>query len=277
MMGGTLSQSEIINNTTLLEHAVLSIPTGKLLTVNGTYKIKQDINVSADASILTSSTGLIYFLEGAKITSANWGSSLWKSESGGKVRLYWSSYTEAFPGVSVSNYKIYRRIVPGSFVQIATVSGTTFEYIDNETAIVVGPNQSNETTAEYYIVPLLISGSSGLQSNTILYNRVAGGGMEKSKEDGISTQTFTYSLGQNYPNPFNGMTKIPYTIEKSGIVTLRVYDILGQLRAELFNGYHEPGVYTVDFDTKELSSGVYVYELSAYPGGKITNKLILTR
>ncbi len=76
----------------------------------------------------------------------------------------------------------------------------------------------------------------------------------------------TYSLGQNYPNPFNPATTIHYTLAKSGIVTLKVYDVLGREVAQLVSEYKNAGSYTVTFDissAKNLSSGVYFYSISA--------------
>ena len=70
-----------------------------------------------------------------------------------------------------------------------------------------------------------------------------------------------YSLEQNYPNPFNPDTKIKYTIAKTGIVTLILYDILGKEKAVLVNERKEPGNYIVEFKNPALSSGVYLYTL----------------
>jgi len=72
-----------------------------------------------------------------------------------------------------------------------------------------------------------------------------------------------YSLQQNYPNPFNPVTKITYTIPKTGNVQLKVYDIQGREVASLVNEVKQPGVYTVDFDASSLSSGVYFYKIES--------------
>jgi photosystem II stability/assembly factor-like uncharacterized protein len=75
--------------------------------------------------------------------------------------------------------------------------------------------------------------------------------------------TLTYSLEQNYPNPFNPGTTIKYAIEKAGIVTLKLYDILGKEKAVLVNERKEPGNYVYEFKNINLSSGVYFYTLKA--------------
>jgi hypothetical protein len=72
-----------------------------------------------------------------------------------------------------------------------------------------------------------------------------------------------YSLSQNFPNPFNPSTKIEYSIPKSGLVTIKVYDILGKGIATLVNEIQSPGTYSVDFNGAELPSGIYFYRLQA--------------
>jgi hypothetical protein len=78
----------------------------------------------------------------------------------------------------------------------------------------------------------------------------------------IKTPT-TYSLSQNYPNPFNPVTKINFAIPKSGLVTLKVYDILGREVMTLVNEMKTAGNYTVDFNGANLSSGAYFYRLKS--------------
>jgi hypothetical protein len=66
---------------------------------------------------------------------------------------------------------------------------------------------------------------------------------------------------QNYPNPFNPTTKINFAIPKQGLVTLKVYDVLGREVANLVNEVKTAGNYIVDFDASYLASGVYFYKL----------------
>jgi hypothetical protein len=72
-----------------------------------------------------------------------------------------------------------------------------------------------------------------------------------------------FSLFQNYPNPFNPVTNINFSIPKSGMVKLVVYDILGKQVYELVNGNYNAGSYKVDFNASFLSSGVYFYKIEA--------------
>jgi len=77
----------------------------------------------------------------------------------------------------------------------------------------------------------------------------------------ISQNPMTYSLSQNYPNPFNPSTKINFSIQKAGVVTLKIYNILGQEVATLVNYDLKPGAYSATFDASRLSSGVYFYTI----------------
>ena len=73
-----------------------------------------------------------------------------------------------------------------------------------------------------------------------------------------------FSLGQNYPNPFNPATTIPFAVPQKAEVSLRVYNVLGQVVETLLDGReYAAGYYDVSFDASRLSSGVYYYELSA--------------
>ena len=71
-----------------------------------------------------------------------------------------------------------------------------------------------------------------------------------------------YSLEQNYPNPFNPTTTIRYQLPKDGMVTLKVYDILGAEVITLINEEKVAGKYEVNFNAASLASGVYIYRLS---------------
>lgn len=70
-----------------------------------------------------------------------------------------------------------------------------------------------------------------------------------------------YELKQNYPNPFNPSTIIDFSIPESGLVTLIVFNTLGQEVAELINDVKSAGSYEVLFEASNLSSGLYIYQI----------------
>ena len=88
---------------------------------------------------------------------------------------------------------------------------------------------------------------------------------------GIST---TFELSQNYPNPFNPSTTISYSIPKSSDVKLVVYNSLGEEVTILVNSYKQAGKYEVNFESFELSGGIYIYQLTTNNFSK-TKKMLM--
>ena len=92
-----------------------------------------------------------------------------------------------------------------------------------------------------------------------------------------TTAPLTFSLSQNYPNPFNPTTMINFTIPKLSNVTLKVYDLKGQLVALLMNGeLKTEGNYSFEFDGSSLASGMYFYKIEAGSFSE-TRKMILMK
>ena len=68
-----------------------------------------------------------------------------------------------------------------------------------------------------------------------------------------------FKLDQNYPNPFNPTTIINYRIPNNNYVTLKVYDLLGNLVKTLVDDYQAQGEHSINFNAGNLASGVYFY------------------
>jgi hypothetical protein len=94
-------------------------------------------------------------------------------------------------------------------------------------------------------------------------------------EVGVTPKEFT--LGQNYPNPFNPSTTLEFTLATDGRAVVKVYDVLGQEVAIVFDQQAEAGrVYEANFDGRRLPSGVYVSVLES--GGKrLLRKMLLVK
>ncbi|MCH7761954.1 T9SS type A sorting domain-containing protein [candidate division TA06 bacterium] len=92
-------------------------------------------------------------------------------------------------------------------------------------------------------------------------------------------QSTRIELLRNHPNPFHpplGRTVIEYTLPESVLITLEVYDITGRLVETLVDQVQEPGVYQVEWEGKNLSSGIYFYRLQS-SDFTATKKLILLK
>jgi hypothetical protein len=74
----------------------------------------------------------------------------------------------------------------------------------------------------------------------------------------------SFELGQNYPNPFNPVTQICYSVPQNSYISLKVYNLLGQEVASLFEGNRQEGKYLATFNGSNLSSGIYLYRMTAH-------------
>ena len=78
----------------------------------------------------------------------------------------------------------------------------------------------------------------------------------------------SFELAQNYPNPFNPTTQIPFTLNKGGIVTLKVFDIAGREVVTLFHGEKSAGAHHVNWNGKDgfgnqMPTGMYIYRIES--------------
>jgi len=85
-----------------------------------------------------------------------------------------------------------------------------------------------------------------------------------------------YALEQNYPNPFNPVTVLKYSLPVKNVVTLKVFNLLGEEVTTLVNEIKEAGSYEVNFNANGLPSGIYFYRIKA--GNFVeTKKMVLLK
>jgi len=125
-----------------------------------------------------------------------------------------------------------------------------------DTSLVVSQLDSNAT----YYWRVYASNVAGMSSASSVWNFVTKIPVGITKIDQFPT---TYMLSQNFPNPFNPTTVIRYDLPKEGLVTLKVYDMLGKEVTVLVNQNQSVGKYSVTFDASSLTSGVYIYRIQA--------------
>ena len=108
-----------------------------------------------------------------------------------------------------------------------------------------------------------------IQAHLYFYQRLSPNNIEdkKNKDKGSD-----FYLEQNYPNPFNPVTKIEFSIplkplsergKTDGLVSLKVYNAIGEEIADLLNEQRTPGKYEVLFNAKNLANGIYFYKLQS--------------
>ncbi|MBN8571185.1 MAG: T9SS type A sorting domain-containing protein, partial [Ignavibacteria bacterium] len=162
--------------------------------------------------------------------------------NGSNVKLQWSTVSE----INNSGFEIERK----------SAAGTEWKKIGN----VKGTGNSNEIKNYSYTESGLAGGKYNYRLKQIDYN----GNFEYHSlaNEVIIGIPSKFMLSQNYPNPFNPVTRINYELPVTNYVSLKVYDIQGKEVMTLVNEVKDAGYYSVTFDAKNLSSGMYFYKLS---------------
>ena len=211
-------------------------------------------------------TGVVVGTGGTMLRTDNGGlpvelSSFAASVNENNVLLSWSTATE----INNSGFNVERKGADTDWEEIGFVPGF---------------GTTTETHSYSY-------NDAGLHSGTYTYRLKQmdfDGSFEYSKEVEVEiSNPVSYSLTQNYPNPFNPSTKIKFTIPfvtlsevEGSLVTLKVYDILGNEITTLMNEEKPAGTYEVAFDGAGLTSGLYFYTLKTGSLSE-TKKMILLK
>jgi hypothetical protein len=160
----------------------------------------------------------------------------------------------------IGNFGVYQSSMNPSFQQTGTwydyLSGDSMNVTDRNTFISLAPG-------EYHIYTTVKLPTPDLTVPAGVENIDAG-------------LVTNYKLEQNYPNPFNPSTTIKYLIPKAGIVSVKIYDMLGREIKTLVNKFQLSGSYQIQFDAADLASGVYFYQLKTN-GFVSTKKMLLLR
>jgi photosystem II stability/assembly factor-like uncharacterized protein len=198
---------------------------------------------------------------------------IFRTNNGG---VTWENLGEGFNG-SVSVPDAALNFSEQDYIYIAANSSIdtsgVYVKIDDEPWMLIGLNDE-------YISSLLIK-------DNLLYAGTNNGIYTRDLISDVETEinpikNKNFVLYQNYPNPFNPTSIIKFEIsyiEKTSRVvstTLEVYDILGNEVATLVNEEKQPGVYEVEFDGSQLSSGIYFYTLTS-GNFSASKKLILLK
>jgi len=209
------------------------------------------------------------------------GDSLW-------VNRYNGPGSDIDQGISIALDKLYNVYVTGSSTAAGSLDYATIKYdtIGDEQWVERysngGASGSSEEVSSLYVDTLYnvyITGMSALDYATVKYVQTV-----TSVDNSQQNVPYKFILEQNYPNPFNPSTIIKYSIpsviasgaKQSQLVTLKVYDVLGNEVAILVNEEKASGSYEVNFKASNLSSGVYLYKIQT--GSFIeTKKMILMK
>ncbi len=158
----------------------------------------------------------------------------------GFVVLNWSTASET----ELDKYELRRdgEVISNVSAQNSE-TGATYSYTDR--------NVANDVTYGYELSVISLNGERDVLATASATPR---------SENTVVTE---FALYQNYPNPFNPETSIRFDLAEASDVTLMIFNIAGQEVATLVNGTHSAGAHTVNFDGAALTSGVYLYRLTA--------------
>ncbi len=150
----------------------------------------------------------------------------------------------------------------------STLSSNTYIHILSRMKSLVNLNSVFSGSNAAGVWKLKIQDISGLETGKLM-----AWGLQFNNTPVIGIQTISneipgkFELGQNYPNPFNPKTNFKIQLSNSGNVKITVYDITGKEVKVLVNEFLTAGVYDMDFDASQLSSGAYFYKLEVRESG----------
>lgn len=178
-----------------------------------------------------------------------------------QVLLSWSTATET------NNYgfEIQRKVIS----QQSTIGNNDFEII----GVMNGSGNSSSPKNYTYVDSTLTGGSKFAYRLKQIDNN---GTFSLSSIQTIELELKDYILSQNYPNPFNPETTIEYIIPQSGIVSMIIYDLLGEKVDEVLDEHKEIGIYKTEYNASKLTSGVYIYVLRSN-GNTLSRKMIVAK
>ncbi len=182
------------------------------------------------------------------------------------------------PSDSLEMYRVLHgfRITGESWINPYTNQATKFAFsgdpvtqsgwrdsLPGERYVIIGSifgNVPSLDTIQFNTSSFIKRGTSNINSIAELKNCVNSVINVRNNAENVPAK---FILHQNYPNPFNPSTTIKFEIIESGVVSLKIYDMLGREVAELMTARLSPGTYSEEFDSKGLPSGAYFYRLES--------------
>lgn len=176
------------------------------------------------------------------------------------VQLNWTTATET----NNKGFQLERSLNDGQFVAVDFINGA---------------GTTTEGKEYSYVDRGLESGTYTYRLKQIDYNGAFSFSQPVVVE--VNAVPDNFDLSQNYPNPFNPSTAINFALPVDSKVMLKVHNIIGQEVATLVNGSYSAGVHKVNFDASNLTSGLYIYTISAAgidgSSYNMTRKMMLTK
>ena len=221
------------------------------------------INSGTLTVILGAATKFVITGDSTQVAGSTQGLTITATDDGGNTAtLYTGDKSLVFSGANalINNTVKAPTVTDKNGLPVFFGSITTITFADGISKVTSGNNGGMTLLKKEIAIIVATEGSITTSGSDRLTVTVDG---EISVENEMAP--YEYSLSQNFPNPFNPSTAIQYSLVKAGMVSLKVYNVVGQEIATLVNGYKEAGRHTVIFDANAgitgLSNGVYFYRL----------------
>ena len=246
---GTLLPATV-NNLTINNSAGVTLSSA--VTVNGTLYLTAGVFNNSSATLtaptIVYGTGSLSTPLPVELTSFT------GSANGRNVDLAWTTSTE----INNNGFEVQKNIA-GSWVKIGFVDGAGTSNVAHSYSF--ADMNSVAATYSYRLKQIDHDGkfaySTAIEVTTTL-----------SAKD--------FALSQNYPNPFNPSTKFSFAAKNAERTTVKIYNVVGQEVATLFNDVAQPNqMYTVTFDARNLPSGTYFYVLHSASRNEVKKMMLM--
>ena len=178
------------------------------------------------------------------------------------ITLQWTRPAAAIDGETASYYVVYRFLV-----------GETIN-LDKATAIrYISPSDITTSFTDVFANPsafvYVVTAVDRLHNESVASSPAI---MTPTQEIVVQNR-----FEPNVPNPFNEATTLRYSVEKSGFINLKIYDVSGRQITDLVNAQQNVGDYQVEWRPNNIPSGTYIAVLTTDGSAIITQRLVLTR
>ncbi len=255
---------------------------------NGVVQYKVDGNTYTTFSVFDWEVGSTHTLQAVSpinYTSYRYMFQNWSNNGDTTQTITVSTTTNQYIAYYKLQWKLQASTNPsGIFSLVNITNGNLFHDSGSVVTVSISPLQVQFNNKTYYF-NRWVGGGQGSYNGTNpsfqvtmnnFINQIAIFDTVNISVKQLGTETPTkYELMQNYPNPFNPVTKIKFAIPKSGMVSIKVFDVLGRLVQVLVNDYLDAGYYETDFNGISLSSGIYFYKLESEDFTEIKSMVLL--
>ncbi len=167
----------------------------------------------------------------------------------------WQNLTGAgwdYSSLNITANNILYAGTRGNWVYHSTDNGANWQLVNS------GMNQDK------YVLALHTNPAGYLFAGMDYYGLYRSVSPVVSSIDDNNSAINNFELKQNYPNPFNPSTTISWQMPSSGLVTIKLFNILGKEVQTIVNGFYEAGTHSIQFNVKsDLTGGVYFYQIKS--------------